>query len=204
MNGLAALKSFLQKPPEPECCDLCSAPLAAQHRHLIDPQTRRIVCACDPCALLFPGTGQTKYISIPRDVLYLDRFNLTDQLWNSLAIPIGLAFIFSSRVSENVTAIYPSPAGCTEVPLDPESWNEIVAENPVLARVEPDVEALLVNRIDGARDTFIAPIDECYKLTGLIRKHWRGFSGGLEAWEHVNRFFDELKERAVGYAGSQL
>lgn len=204
MNGLTALKSFLRKPPEPERCDLCSAPVPAQHRHLIDPQTRRIVCACDPCALLFPGTGQTKYISIPRDVLYLENFNLTDPLWNSLGIPIGLAFIFSSRISESVTAIYPSPAGCTEVPLDPECWQEIMAENPVLARVQPDVEALLVNRIDGARDSFIAPIDECYRLAGLIRKHWRGFSGGAEAWEHVNEFFGGLKERTVGYAGSQL
>lgn len=204
MNGLAALKNFLQKPPQPERCDLCSAPVPTQHRHLIDPQTRRVVCACDACALLFPGTGQTKYICIPRDVFYLDSFNLTDQLWNSLAIPVGLAFIFSSRVSESVTAIYPSAAGCTEVPLDVESWKEIAAENPVLARMQPDVEALLVNRIDGARDHFIAPIDECYKLTGLIRKHWRGFSGGPEAWEHVKQFFDGLKERAVGYAGSQL
>ncbi len=204
MNGLTALKSFLQKPPEPERCDLCSVPVAAQHRHLIDPQTRRIVCACDPCALLFPGTGQTKYISIPRDAVYLERFNVSDPLWNSLGIPIGLAFVFSSRVSASVTAIYPSPAGCTEVPLDPECWKEIIAENPVLARVQPDVEALLVNRMHGARDYFIAPIDECYKLAGLIRKHWRGFSGGAEAWEHVTEFFVGLKERAVGYAGSPL
>lgn len=196
MNGLAALKSFLQKPPEPERCDLCAAPVPKQHRHLIDPQTRRIVCACDPCALLFPGTGQTKYISIPRDVVYLENFNLTDQLWNSLAIPIGLAFLFTSRASESVTAIYPSPAGCTEVALDPECWKEIIDENPMLAPVQPDVEALLVNRIDGARDYFIAPIDECYKLTGLVRKYWRGFSGGAEAWEHVDEFFGGLKEHA--------
>jgi hypothetical protein len=204
MNGLTALRRFLQKPPEPERCDLCSAPLPAQHRHLIEPDTRRILCACDACALLFPGTNQTKYLCIPRDVFYLDSFHLTDQLWNSLAIPIGLAFIFRSRRSGNVMAVYPSPAGCTESPLDVESWSEIVAENPLLKSIEPDVQALLANRIEGTRDYFIAPIDECYRLTGLIRQHWRGFSGGPEGWDHVRRFFDTLKQRAISYAGSHV
>jgi hypothetical protein len=38
------------------------------------------------------------------------------------------------------------------------------------------------------------PIDECYKLVGLIRLHWRGLSGGMEVWEKVGQFFAALKE----------
>ena len=33
--------------------------------------------------------------------------------------------------------------------------------------------------------TIIVPIDQCYRLSGLIRLHWRGLSGGSEVWEEV-------------------
>ena len=60
--------------------------------------------------------------------------------------------------------------------------------------MDPDVEALLVNRVSETREYYIAPMDQCYKLVGLIRAHWRGFSGGSEVWEKINQFFAELKE----------
>jgi hypothetical protein len=40
------------------------------------------------------------------------------------------------------------------------------------------------------------PIDECYKLSGIIRLHWHGISGGLEVWEKVGQFFARLRERS--------
>jgi hypothetical protein len=66
----------------------------------------------------------------------------------------------------------------------------------VLGGMERDVEALLVNRVRGAREHFLVPIDECYSLVGLIRMHWRGLSGGREVWEEIGRFFEELRERS--------
>jgi hypothetical protein len=39
-------------------------------------------------------------------------------------------------------------------------------------------------------------IDHCYKLVGLLRTHWRGLSGGPEAWQMIERFFAELKEKS--------
>jgi hypothetical protein len=59
--------------------------------------------------------------------------------------------------------------------------------------MEPDVEALLVNRIRNASEYYIAPIDECYKLVGLIRANWRGLSGGTEVWKEISEFFNALK-----------
>ena len=83
-----------------------------------------------------------------------------------------------------------------------ESWNDIVARNPPLAAIEPDVEALLVNRLGYARgysapEYYLLPIDECYMLVGLIRAHWKGLSGGTEVWQKIGEFFRSLKERAV-------
>src|SRR6266545_1282725 len=66
-------------------------------------------------------------------------------------------------------------------------------------RVPRDVDGLLINRsarAGGAPDYFIAPIDECFKLAGLIRANWRGLSGGEEVWKEIGRFFADLKTRS--------
>ena len=47
---------------------------------------------------------------------------------------------------------------------------------------------------------YIAPIDQCYRLTGIIRMEWRGFSGGEAVWRAVDGFFDSLKESARAFA----
>jgi hypothetical protein len=54
------------------------------------------------------------------------------------------------------------------------------------------VEALLVNRAQGARQQWIVPIDDCFRLVGVIRTHWRGLTGGKEVWQALPRFFEDL------------
>jgi hypothetical protein len=83
-------------------------------------------------------------------------------------------------------------AGTIESSLPLPSWAALVADNPVLAQLAPHVEALLVRRTAQAREHFIVSIDECYRLGGLIRMHWRGFGGGAEVWTAIDRFFAEL------------
>lgn len=199
-RGLASLRKFVQKGPEAERCDLCSVIVAERHQHLVDPEARRLFCACEACAILFSSGGETNYRRVPRDARCLEEFLLSDQAWNSLGIPIGLVFIYRSSVSARMLAVYPSPAGPTEAEIENESWDEIVEENPIVAQLSPDVEALLINRMNGAREYFLAPIDECYKLTGLVRKYWRGFSGGEEGWKRIREFFEQLKERSYSVA----
>ena len=116
-------------------------------------------------------------------------------------IPINMAFFFQSTPDNRVVALYPSPGGPIESVLSLDSWHEIVQDNLALNEMEPDVEALLVNRIAqsrgaGAAEYFVAPIDECYKLVGLIRGSWRGFSGGTEVWRAIGNFFAGLKEKS--------
>jgi hypothetical protein len=93
-------------------------------------------------------------------------------------------------------AVYPSPAGGTESTPMLEAWEAIVAQNPVLHEFDRDVEALLVNRIDGARDYFRVPIDQCYELVGRVRLRWRGFTGGVELWNDIHLYFASLKAKA--------
>jgi hypothetical protein len=129
-------------------------------------------------------------------------FHLSDGQWESLMVPISMVFFFRSTPDARVVAFYPSPAGATESLLSLETWKDIEDANPVLKEMEPDVEALLVNRVGHARgftapEYYVLPIDLCYKLVGLIRANWRGLSGGTEVWQEIGRFFDGLKSRST-------
>src|SRR5215468_5973329 len=167
-----------------ERCDFCGAELDEFHQHLIEPGRRRLVCVCGACAILFGSQGETAYRRVPRRILYLPGFRMTDAQWEGLLIPIQLAFFFHSSQMGRVVALYPSPAGPIESSLDLRMWDEIAQDNPALNRMSLDVEGLLVNRtgragsVGDSPEYFLAPVDECFKLAGLIRSNWRGLSGG--------------------------
>ena len=144
-DAFSVLRRFARRPAAGEQCELCSRAVAPEHPHLIEPAARRLLCVCDACAILFPG-GHAKYKRVPRDIRYLRDFRLTDAQWDSLLIPIEMAFFYESSRPGRVVAVYPSPAGPTESLLPLETWNEVVADNPVLATLAPDVEALVANR----------------------------------------------------------
>lgn len=196
-SAFATLRRFARSRAPVEQCDFCHAELAAAHQHLIEPEQRRLHCVCRACAILFSSQGATKYRRVPERARALPDFHLTDAQWESLLIPISLAFFFRSSATDKIIALYPSPAGPTEALPDPATWAEIVRANPQLQELEPDVEALLVNRVGGAREYFIAPMDECFRLVGLVRARWRGLSGGAEVWEEIRQFFAELKQRSA-------
>jgi hypothetical protein len=200
-NAFGRLRQFVRRKKSVERCELCSAEVAAEHPHLIEPANRKLLCACGACAILFSAMG-AKYKRVPRRVSVLQDFRLSDGPWESLMIPINMAFFFHSTPDARVIALYPSPAGATESLLSLETWSDIESQNQVLKEMEPDVEALLVNRVGhargfGAPEYYILPIDECYKLVGLIRANWRGLSGGTEVWQEIGHFYDRLKQCAV-------
>src|ERR1700731_162698 len=201
-SSFAALRQFARKRKPVERCELCSQELAHQHPHLIELAARRMVCACNACALLFDGRTGAKYKRVSRRVLSLNDFHLSDAQWEGLMIPINMAFFFNFSTENRIVVLYPSPAGAVESLLPLEAWEEIVRDNPALSGMEADVEALLLNRVGKSRadvpaEYYIVPIDECYKLVGLIRAHWRGLSGGTEVWQEIGRFFADLKTRGV-------
>jgi hypothetical protein len=205
-SAFGILRQFARRPRPVERCELCSAEVASQHPHLFDPAARKLICACDACALLFSGQAGTRFKRVPRQVRLLASFRMTDAQWDSLMIPINMAFFFHSTPEERVVAMYPSPAGATESLLSLDSWTLIARENPELQRMEPDVEALLVNRVGHARgfsdaEYFLLPIDQCFRLVGIIRTHWRGFSGGAEVWQRIAAFFDILRKNALVLGG---
>jgi uncharacterized protein DUF5947 len=186
-------------PAEDEVCELCGVVVPAEHRHLLDLEKRDLLCACKACSLLFDGdaAGGGHYKLVPNRRLALDNFELDDATWERLSIPVDMAFFFRSSREKRIMAYYPSPAGPTESLLGLEAWDEIEAANPVLGELADDTEALLINWARGTRRQWLVPIEDCYALVGLIRTRWRGFSGGAEVWEEIDRFFDALDARAA-------
>ena len=179
-----------------EFCDFCHAPLTEEHQHLLETSARRVECVCDPCAILFSDQHQ-KHRRIPRRVRFLPDFQMTDAQWDGLMIPIGIAFLVRNSSTGRVAALYPSPAGPVESQLALDAWDEIARDNIQLHRMDSDVEGLLVYRVGTAREHYIVPIDECFKLIGLIRLKWKGFSGGLEVWKAIGAFLETLKAKST-------
>lgn len=200
-NAFDALRQFTRRPKRVERCEMCSAEVGSDHPHLLELAHRRLVCVCGACAVLFSGQGGSKFKRVPRRVRLLDDFRLSSAQWDELRIPINMAFFFRNSLDDKVVVMYPSPAGATESLLPMDAWQEIAEQNRSLDALEPDVEALLVNRVGESRgltpaEYYLLPIDECYKLVGLIRTHWRGFSGGAEVWQEIGQFFEHLRAMA--------
>lgn len=174
-----------------EHCDLCSAPIPAEHRHLYDTAAGELMCACRPCSLLFDreAASEGHYRQVPQR-----RVRLSPVPTGALGVPVGLAF-FVVQADATVVARYPSPVGPTEWEADAEAWGAVVDGCPALAGLEPDVEALLVNTARGAQEHWLVPIDDCYRLVAVVRREWRGMSGGGTVWPEIERFFAELTER---------
>lgn len=192
-NGVASGAGRPRTPPQ-ERCDLCHTTIPDDHRHLIHLEERRIVCACEPCWALH--SGDAEYRPTGMRTLWLEQFQCDDETWGLFQIPIGLAFFMRSSLTGGVVAFYPSPAGATESELSLEAWDALVALNPVLAELDPDAEALVVNRLSNPHQFVIAPIDDCYALVGLIKSRWEGISGGDALKEAVPAFFDSMRARA--------
>ena len=176
-------------------CELCPSGLADDHRHLLHLDERRIVCVCETCWSLRSGDAEFRPAGVR--TVWLDDFDLPGDLWNELGIPIGLTFAMRSSAAGRIVALYPSPAGATECELELAAWDRLRALNPILDRLEPDAEALVIDRLGDHHRYVIAPIDQCYRLVGLIKASWEGISGGGAVRTSVDTFFDDLRTRAA-------
>jgi Family of unknown function (DUF5947) len=203
LGVLARIRETRRRPAaeQEERCDLCTEPIGPEHGHLVDLQARSLMCACRGCQLLFTvdGAGGSRYRAVPDRYLALPALELSSGQWESLQIPVSVAFFFYNSSLERTAAFYPGPAGATESLLPLEAWAELTAADKDLASLQPDVEAWLVRsqeRAGGGAESFIVPIDACYELVGRLRRLWRGFDGGREAQAALDEFFDGVRAKA--------
>jgi hypothetical protein len=190
-GALRALRQFARPTASSaERCELCARDIAERHEHLVDLEDRRLVCSCAPCAWRFEGPGAS-LVRVPPRAEPVD-LSVGEADWRGLGIPVAVAFFVRSSRTGEMVVVFPGPAGATEAPLDEARWAGLVARHPGVPALVPDVEALLVSRLDAAPGAFLVSVDRCYHLTGLLRRSWRGFAGGEQAWAEVASFFSSL------------
>ena len=188
------------RPRPGERCELCSVPIADEHDHVVDLEQRSLLCACHGCYLLFTaqGSGGHRYRAVPDRYLAFPHFELAPAQWDALQIPVSVAFFFVNSSLGRARVEGGDPAGATESLLSLATWDDVVAANPQLTTLTPDVEAFLVRtgRADGAPECYLVPIDACYELVGQLRRLWRGFDGGREVHDALEAFFAGVRARA--------
>jgi len=199
-DPLAVLQR-IRSTPRPlagERCDMCAESIADRHEHVVNTESRSVLCTCRGCWLLFTSNGAAggKYRAVPDRCVALGPLSVAAGAWEALQIPVSVAFFFRNSQVGVVTAFYPGPAGATQSLLPLDAWDELVASNHVLTTLVDDVEALLVRRDERHDEAFVVPIDACYELVGELRRRWKGFGGGTEAHDALDAFFDGLRERA--------
>jgi hypothetical protein len=206
---LARVGATRPAPRAQERCEMCAVDIGDRHQHVVDLVGRGLMCTCRPCYLLFTAEdAELRYRAVPDRYLSFPGFALFAGQWDELEIPVGLAFFFVNSVLGRTVAFYPGPAGATESELPLGAWDGIVAANPALGLLQPDVEALLVRMPDprpgggsgpesGRTVCYLLPIDRCYELVGSLRRAWRGFDGGQEARALLDAFFAELAARST-------
>ncbi len=200
-----------------ERCGMCAGVIDAQHRHVWDGHDENLLCVCTPCSLLFDrdAAGGDRYRLIPTRRVRLSTIRAADLSAAGLAVPVGLA-CFVKREDGQVWAHYPGPLGVTGASVDTTVWRALETRFPILAGLAARVEAFLMWTRDrspatgeasltersfdrGGDEYWLVPLDDCYRLTATLRRHWRGMTGGA-VWREVAAFFHELAQRAEGAA----
>ncbi|MEA2126423.1 MAG: hypothetical protein QOI80_3205, partial [Solirubrobacteraceae bacterium] len=87
-----------------EHCELCGAPIAGDHRHLLEVARRELLCACRACALLFdrPAAAEGRYKLVPERRLALGDLELDDLAWEELRLPVEMAFFLDESAAGRV------------------------------------------------------------------------------------------------------
>ncbi len=107
-----------------------------------------------------------------------------------------------SSVTGGVVAFYPSPAGATESELSLEAWDALVDATRCSSELDPDARGAGRQPARRSPQYVIAPIDDCYRLVGLIKSRWEGISGGAALEQAVPEFFAALQARASARPGA--
>ena len=182
MSAIARLRKCAARRADAERCGLCGDAVPELHPHLVEAGRGKPLCACGGCAAVFAHAGG-KYRRVPERVTAV---RVDEARRAALGAPVGVAFFRPGL------AVYPSPLGAVESSVAPEAWEALLAETPALRSMEADVEVLLLR----PGEAFIVPIDAAYRLIGVLRREWRGFTGGDAAQAAVESFFSDLRRRA--------
>jgi len=114
----ASIRRLLERTPVTrpgEACDMCGEAIPDEHSHVVRMDNRGLMCTCRGCYLLFtsPGAARGKYRAVPERYLRDESLVLSQAEWDSLEIPVRMAFFFRNSELGRTVAFYPSPGVAT-------------------------------------------------------------------------------------------
>lgn len=189
-SAVQALRRFREASTDATRCAFCGMAVESAHPHRLDPEGWQVICACNACDR--DRADEPRLRRVGHRVEKIEDPRVGERMLMVVDVPVGLAFFTRTRRAANV--FYPAPTGTAEARIDVETWAALEAELPEVARLEPEVEAIVVSL--SPRRTFVVPIDECFRLAGMLRSAWVGWSGGAEARSAIEDFFATLETRA--------
>lgn len=178
---------------------MCAAPLAGEEqRHLLDLIHHTFLSICNGCALAFGprGANAGTYRLVPTRHLALLDFQGTNELGTGPERWGKVAYLLRSSEAGRILILSLDPAGVRESTFDLECWRTLLKANPLLDSLEPDVEALLINRSAQPPSSYIVPIDTCSRLLGLLSRCQQNQKREQEIWEAIEAFFAEIQAEA--------
>ena len=152
-HPLGTLRQFVRRRERVERCEFCGAGLGREHRHLFELATQSdLACVCDAlrdCCSTRKRPNKSTPMCRAASYGAFGRHFQPERRSMGIIADSDRSRIFHAEQcrGQNPMATYPSPAGPTGSTLRRWTpWERIANENPVLRELEPDVEALLVNR----------------------------------------------------------
>ena len=176
-------------------------PIADEHQHVVDLESRSLMCTCRPCYLLFTDEqAELRYRAVPDRYLSFPGFVLGQARLGRAADPGRAGVPVPQHGAGPGRRVLPEPGRRHRVRAAAGGVGPHRGGQPRrCALLLPDVEALLVRgdrpRADADFSCHLVPIDACYELVGRMRMTWRGFDGGQEARAAIDEFF-AMVERA--------
>ena len=175
---LASLRRITSNRPAPvvgERCEMCAEPIGDEHQHVVNLESRGLMCTCRGCYLLF--TAETGRAALPRGARPLPvvprlrpRPRGSGTSWRSRS---GWRSCSATRCWTGSSRSTPARPGATESELPLDAWDRIVAANPELGHAAPRRRgAADPRRPDRDASEFtchLVPIDTCYELVGRLR-----------------------------------
>ena len=199
-GGFEVLRRFAKARVPVERCDLCGVEVAPMHDHLIDPvrAPARLRLWRLRGALQRAGRHQVQAGAPARDGARRAHHQRCPVGGAPAADRPGL--LLRQHAAGAGGGVLPEPgrrhrvaAGARDLGGDPAR-----APGP-RATCSPTFRRCSSTGSGAARRPtvcYLVPIDQCFRLVGIIRMHWKGFTGGTAVWEEIDRFFADLGRMA--------
>ena len=202
-SPLSALRRIATRPPpdpDVETCDMCAEVIGEDHPHVVDIESRQLMCTCRGCMLLFTAeTAHLRYRAVPDRYLSFPDFDAVRGRLGRARHPGRSGVLLLQFGSRAPGRLLSGSGGRDRVGARPgrlvrRAWPPTRSStcSPMTSRRCSSADPTMIIK----PQCFLVPIDACYEFAGRLRQVWRGFDGGQDARAEIAGFFARVSARS--------